>query len=76
MKTTADCCSKPRMILLEVLEDKFGDNLTVKRCATCQTNWLVIAERVSNTQGEIIEWESYRRLTAAQAEELMADAVA
>jgi hypothetical protein len=74
MKTTADCCSQPQMIVEKVVEDDSGAKMTIKKCASCQTYWRVVVDRVTNDDGDISESEWYQLLTEPQAEAILADA--
>jgi hypothetical protein len=73
MPTRPDCCCKPSLRSVRVLDEVVCGNVVLQRCETCQTYWLAAHGHVELADGLDAELDGLQRLNGSEVAELMVE---
>jgi hypothetical protein len=65
--TKANCCSSPKLRIIEAIPNESEAKVSVQKCDTCQTFWQVIADQVIAANGDTLFWDWFQALNDEEA---------
>jgi hypothetical protein len=71
MPTRPNCCCKPSLQSVRVLDEMVCGNVVLQRCETCQSYWLAAHGQLELADGNDLELDSIERLSGPEVEELL-----
>ena len=73
MLANPNCCHRPSLKPVRILDDLEGSEIAIGRCEACETYWSVAASQWAIAKGEAGPDATFVKLTAEEAIALVSD---